>query len=162
MRETRERGAGTLAKFTAEQAHAFVEIQQLINDWGYELDVNNGKHIANVITEDCTYVVRGGERAGRAAVEKFYADRLAQLSAGDGVPVHRHALTNLRVIFKSASEASIVFNLIYFSTMGIAAGADHADPAAYADVRMNCRRGTDGDWRISRFESEQAFRRVAK
>jgi uncharacterized protein (TIGR02246 family) len=153
---------GTLAKFTAEQAHAVVEIQQLINDWGYELDVNNGKRIADVITEDCVYVVRGGERAGRAAVIKFYADRLATLAAGAGVPVHRHALSNLRVTFKSSSEAAIVFNLTYFSAMGMASGTDHADPAAYADVRMNVRRAADGDWRISRFESEQAFRRVAK
>jgi uncharacterized protein (TIGR02246 family) len=151
-----------LAKFTAEQAHSVVEIQQLINDWGYELDVNNGKHIADVITDDCVYVVRGGERAGREAVIKFYADRLAQLAAGGGVPVQRHALVNLRVMFKSSSEASIVFNLIYFSSMGMASGTDHADPAAYADVRMNVRRLADGDWRISRFDSNQSFRRVAK
>lgn len=151
-----------MAKFTAAQAHAVVEIQQLINDWGYELDVNNGKNVADLVTEDCTYVVRGGNREGRAAVVKFYADRLAQLAAGAGVPIHRHALCNLRVSFKSDSEVSILFNLLYFSTLGMASGQDQADPAAYADVRMNCRRDTDGHWRISRFESNQSFRRVPK
>jgi uncharacterized protein (TIGR02246 family) len=153
----------TLARFTAEQACAVVEIQQLINDWGYELDIHNGKNVADLITEDCVYVVRGGERKGRAAVVQFYAERLAQLAATpEGVPVHRHALINLRTTFRSADEAAIAFNLIYFSTLGVAAGQDHADPASYADVRMVCRREADGHWRIARFESEQSFRRVLK
>jgi ketosteroid isomerase-like protein len=152
-----------VARFTAEQAHAVVEIQQLINDWGYELDVHNGQRIADLVTEDCTYAVRGGGREGRAAVVQFYADRLAQLAATkEGVPEHRHALSNLRVSFHSISEASITFNLTYFSTMSMASGADHADPAAYADVRMVCRRDADEHWRIRKFDSNQVFRRVAK
>jgi uncharacterized protein (TIGR02246 family) len=152
-----------LARFTAVQAHAVVEIQQLINDWGYELDLHNGKNIADLVTEDCTYVVRGGARTGRAAVVQFYAERLAELAATpEGVPTHRHALANLRVGFRSDVEAAITFNLIYFSTLGMASGADHADPASYADVRMDCRRDSDGHWRIARFDSNQSFRRVVK
>lgn len=153
----------TLAKFTAEQAQAVVEIQQLINDWGYELDLENGRNIADLVTEDCVYVVGGTPRTGRAAVVQFYAERLARLAATpEGVPVHRHALCNLRVSFSAATQASIAFNLIYFSTMGQAAGVDHADPASYADVRIDVRRDADGHWRIARFDSNQAFRRVAK
>jgi ketosteroid isomerase-like protein len=152
-----------LAKFTAEQARAVVEIQQLIHDWGYDLDLYNGEHIADVVTEDCTYVVGGAPREGRAAVVQFYIDRKARLAATpEGVPVHRHALSNLRVSFQSDTLASITFNLIYFSTLGMASGADHADPASYADVRMDCRRDADGHWRIARFESNQAFRRVVR
>ena len=64
-----------MAKFTAEQAHAVVEIQQLINDWGYELDLNNGQTIADLVTEDCVYVVGGAPREGRAGVVRFYAER---------------------------------------------------------------------------------------
>lgn len=152
-----------MARFTAEQACAVVEIQQLIHDWGYELDLHNGQNIADLVTEDCTYVVGGVPREGRAGVIKFYAERLARLAATpEGVPIHRHALSNLRVSFSSTDTASITFNLIYFSTLGMAAGADHADPASYADVRMDCRRDPDGHWRISRFDSNQAFRRVLK
>lgn len=152
-----------MARFTAEQAQAVVEIQQLINDWGFELDLENGKNIADLVTEDCVYVVGGTPREGRASVVQFYADRLARLAATpEGVPVHRHALSNLRVSFKAAAEASITFNLIYFSTMGIAAHVEHADPASYADVRMDVRRDADGHWRIARFDSNQAFRRVVK
>jgi ketosteroid isomerase-like protein len=151
-----------LAKFTAEQAHAVVEIQELINDWGYELDVDNGRNIADLVTEDVVYAVRGGTTQGRAGVVKFYADRLTQLSAGAGVPTHRHSLANLRVVFSSATDAAIFFNLTYFSTMGQASGAEHADPAAYADVRMKVRRDPDGHWRIALFDSNQVFRRVIK
>ena len=152
-----------MARFTAEQSPAVVEIQQLINDWGFELDFNNGGRIAEVVTEDCVYVLGGAPKEGRAAIVQFYADRLARLSATpEGVPVHRHALCNLRVDFESEGLASITFNLIYFSTLGMTSGVDHADPASYADVRMNCRRESDSHWRIARFDSNQAFRRVVK
>jgi ketosteroid isomerase-like protein len=152
-----------LARFTAEQARAVVEIQQLINDWGYELDIHNGRNIADLVTEDCAYVVGGSPRSGRAEVVKFYADREARLAAPpEGVPIHRHALANLRTSFRSDADASITFNLIYFSTLGMASGVEHADPALYADVRMDVRRDPDGHWRIARFDSNQVFRRVAK
>lgn len=146
-----------------EQSLAIASVQQLINDWAYELDVNNGLHIAGLVTEDCRYVVGGTPREGRPAVEKFYSDRLERLSAQpDGVPTQRHMLSNLRVSFRSATDVSITFSLLYFTTAGMSSGLNHADPAATADVRMDCRRDADGEWRISAFDSGQAFRRVPK
>lgn len=150
-----------VAKFDMEQAAAVVAVQQLINDWAHELDIHNGQRITELITEDCAYTVGGVLRQGHAAVAQFYKDRLARLSAQpEGVPIHRHALSGLRVTFRSADEVSISFGLIYFTTAGMASKTDHADPASVADVRMDCRRETDGHWRISAFDSEQVFRRV--
>lgn len=150
-----------MAKFSVEQALARAEVQELINEWAHELDVHNGLHIAGLVTEDCVYIVGGTPRNGRAAVEKFYQDRLARLSAQpEGVPTQRHTLSNLRVRFGSHAEASITFSLVYFTTAGMASGLNHADPAAVADVRMDCRRGDDGHWRIAKFDSNQTFRRV--
>jgi ketosteroid isomerase-like protein len=150
-----------VAKFNMEQAVAFTAVQQLINDWGYELDVNNGLHISGLVTEDCVYVVGGATRQGRPAVEKFYQERLERLSARpEGLPTQRHAISNLRVAFRSAGEVSITFTLIYFTTAGMASGVNHADPAAVADVRMECRRDSDGEWKIAKFDSNQTFRRV--
>jgi ketosteroid isomerase-like protein len=149
-----------VAKFNTEQALAVIEIQQLINDWAQELDIHNGLHITDLVTEDCSYNVGGG-REGRAAIEKFYQERLERLSATpSGVPVHRHALSNLRVTFRTIGDASITFSLVYFTTAGMTSGINHADPAAVADVRMDCRRDTDGHWRIAKFDSNQTFRRV--
>ena len=144
-----------------EQAVAVVAVQQLINDWAHELDIHNGQHITDLITEDCVYAVGGEPRQGHAAVAKFYQDRLARLAAQpEGVPIHRHALSGLRVDFRSADEVSISFGLVYFTTAGMASGVNHADPASVADVRMDCRREADGHWRIARFDSNQVFRRV--
>lgn len=150
-----------MAKFTTEQALSVVAVQQLIHDWAQELDIHNGQNIADLVTEDCSYMGRGTELKGRAAVIKFYKDRLEQLSATPaGVPIHRHTLSNLRVEFQSADKVSITFTLLYFTTAGMASGLNHADPAAVADVRMNCRCDTDGHWRIAKFDSNQTFRRV--
>ena len=150
-----------MAKFTIEQALVVAEVQQLINDWARELDVNNGLQIADLVTEDCLYVVGGNEHRGRPLVAKFYNDRLARLSAQpQGVPTQRHTLSNLRVDFRATDEVSITFSLVYFTTAGMASGLNHADPAAVADVRMECRRDSDGEWRIAKFDSNQTFRRV--
>ncbi len=150
-----------VANFTQEQALAVSSVQQLINDWAYELDVNNGLQISGLVTEDCTYIVGGATREGRANVEKFYQERMVRLSAQPGsVPTQRHTLSNLRVSFRSATDMSITFTLVYFTTAGMKSGLNHADPAAVADVRMNCRRDKDGEWRISMFDSNQTFKRV--
>ena len=65
-----------MAKLNMDQALAVNEVQQLINDWAYELDVNQGLEIANLLTEDCIYSVRGAPVNGRAAVVQFYKGRL--------------------------------------------------------------------------------------
>lgn len=151
-----------MAKFTADQAHAYVEIQQLAHDWAFELDHHNGLHIAELVTNDVIYVLGGSPRTGREAVIQFYKDRLARLGATpEGVPIHRHALANLRVHFRNHAEASITFNLIYFSTAGHPKGTDQTDVSLYADVRMDVRRDEDGHWRIAMFDSNPSFRRVA-
>ena len=150
-----------MAKLSMEQMLIVGEVQQLINDWAYELDVNNGRGISSLVTEDCVYSVRGAPLKGRAAVEKFYRDRLESLSAlPTGVPTQRHTLSNLRISFRSPNEVSITFSLVYFTTAGMASGLNHADPAAVADVRMDCRRDDDGQWLIAMFDSNQTFRRV--
>jgi len=147
-----------MAKFSTEQAASAAAINQLINDWAYELDVNNGINIAGMVTEQCDYTVRGVARTSRGEVEKFYAGRLASFSGTPaGVPTQRHALSNLRVSFNSADDAAITFTLVYYTTAGMSSGLGHADPAAVADVRMNVHRGADGDWLISMFDSAQIF-----
>jgi ketosteroid isomerase-like protein len=150
-----------VANLNAEQALAVASVQQLIHDWAHELDINNGLNVRGLVTEDCTYVLGGTPRQGRADVEKFYRERLARLSAQpDGVPTQRHILSNLRVSFRSPTDVSITFSLVYFTTAGMKSGLNHADPAAVADVRMDCRQDSDGEWRIAKFDSNQTFKRV--
>lgn len=149
-----------MAKLNIEQALAVNEVQQLINDWAYGLDVNNGLEIANLVTEDCVYSVRGSPVKGRTAVVHFYKGRLEALSAQvTGVPTQRHTISNLRVGFRSIDEVSITFTLLFFTTAGSENGLNSTEPGAVADVRMDCRRGSDGEWRIAKFDSNQTFRR---
>ncbi|MDE2597540.1 MAG: nuclear transport factor 2 family protein [Sphingomonadales bacterium] len=152
-----------MARFTPEQVHSIVEINQLISDWAVEMDIANGTGMADLLTDDVNYTVRGIARIGKAEVVKFYEGRLAELGATPaGVPVHRHALCNLRVAFRSAGDAGITFSLIYFTEMVKGLGADCADPFSYADVVMDVRREGDGHWRISRFDSVPTFVRQPK
>lgn len=149
-----------MAKLSMDQAVAVCEVQQLINDWAHELDVNNGLHIAQLLTEDCIYSVRGAPVIGRAAVAQFYKGRLETLSAqASGVPTQRHTISNLRAGFLGADKVSITFTLLFFTTAGHVDGLSHTEPAAVADVRMDCQRGGDGEWRIAKFDSNQTFRR---
>jgi uncharacterized protein (TIGR02246 family) len=149
-----------MAKFDIEQTMAWVAIQQLINDWGYELDVNNGLNIADLVTEECSYTVRAVARKSRTEVAAFYKARIGEFP--NGPPVQRHVQTNLRVQFKSADSASITFTLVYFTMAMVAAGADPADPTAVADVIMDVMRCDDGHWRIAMFDSVQSLVRGAK
>lgn len=144
-----------MARFTMEETMAWIAIQQLINEWGAELDVNNGLNIGDLVTENCAYTVRGVERKSRTEVEAFYKGRLAEFP--DGPPVQRHVQTNLVVTFISADEAAISFTLVYFTTAIVAAGASEADPCAVADVKMTCHRDVDGHWRIEKFDSAQSL-----
>ena len=76
-----------MTKFSLEQALGITSVQQLINNWAHELDMHNGLHISELVTADCIYVVGGAPRQGRAAVEKYYQERLERLSAQpEGVP----------------------------------------------------------------------------
>lgn len=152
-----------MAKFDASQAADVLAVQQVIHEWASELDVNNGVEIAQYLTDDCRYTVRGGQRTSSAAVTEFYKGRIAEFEATpDGVPIHRHALSNMRVYFNGPNEATAQFGLVYFSAVVKGLGADIADPFSFADVSMDCRRCADGHWRISRFDSQRVFVRTAK
>jgi ketosteroid isomerase-like protein len=151
-----------MAKFDMEQTMAVVAVTQLMSQWAGELDQHNGANIGDYVTEDCVYIVGGAPREGRAAVKKFYGDRLERLSKEGPMPTMRHNISNLIFTFKSPTEIKVDLTLVFFTTMGVAAGPEHSDPAAVADVWMEARKGADGEWLISRNASNQCFRRPAE
>ena len=152
-----------MAKFTTEQATAVAAITQVINEWGDELDKNNGLSMreADVLSADVQYNVGGQWREGLDAVCAFYNGRAEQHAAGAGIPVMRHIISNFRVSFTSESQADADYLLLFFNKVGTPPFLDYCDPIALADVRMKCRRDDDGHWRISRFDSGQIFIRGA-
>lgn len=150
-----------MASFSVEQAAAVAAIQQVINEWGDELDRNDGLSMitSDVLTEDCRYNVGGEWREGRAAAAQFYKERKPRLEAQGGAPVMRHIISNYRVSFTSEAEAKVGFLLLFFAKVGTPPFTDYCDPMAVADVRMECRLDADGEWRIALFDSGQIFRR---
>lgn len=150
-----------MAKFNTDQLAAVAAIQQVINEWGDELDQNNGLTIteANILTDDVRYNVGGTWREGLTEVGKFYVGRKEQLEAQGGMPVMRHIISNYRISFASADHAKVGFLLVFFAATGTAPFTDYCDPLAVADVQMECRRDSTGEWRISLFDSGQIFRR---
>jgi len=149
-----------MAKFTTQQAADVIAIQQVINEWGDELDQNSGLKIteSDVLTEDCRYNVGGEWREGRAAAAQFYVERWDRLAAAGGAPVMRHLHTNFRTTFTSADTAETRFMLLFFAKVGTPPFDGYCDPLAVAEVRMETRREPDGEWRISLFDSFQTFR----
>lgn len=148
-----------MAKFTAEQAHAVIEIQQLINEWGYqELDLNNGLNMGALVTEDCAYGTMAHTHHGKAEIEAFYRARFDRLSAASStIPQMRHLNSNLCVDFIGPDEAKVIFCLSFFTAEGT--GSTVPEVVAVADVRMEVRRESDGHWRISKNDSNQPFKR---
>lgn len=147
-----------MAKFSSDEALAVVAVQQLINDWAYDLDFHANLHVGNVVTDDVAYNVGGALRQGRAAVEGFYADRREKLkNSADSNPVIRHINTNFRTSFVSRDEVKVTFSLLFYSTE--VKGFNPTDVIAVADVWMTCRRGSDGDWKIAKFDSTQPLKR---
>jgi hypothetical protein len=159
--EAKSGGRGSVAKFSAAQAADVAAIQQVINEWGNELDQNDGLTMreADVLTEDCRYNVGGAWREGLVATLGFYNERKPRLEAQGGAPVMRHIISNFRVAFSSENDAKVNFLLLFFAKVGTPPFTGYCDPLAVADVRMECRREGDGEWRISLFDSGQIFRR---
>jgi len=148
-----------VAKFTPEQAADVLAIKQVIYEWGDELDMNNGLSIlqSGVLADDVRYFVGGEWREGKDAVAAFYQSRKAAL--GENAPVMRHIISSLRVSFENADHARIGYLLVFFAKAGTPPFDGYCDPLAVADVKMECTRGADGEWRISLFDSGQIFRR---
>lgn len=150
-----------MAKFNTDQLAAVAAIQQVINEWGNELDQNDGLRIAeaDILTDDVRYNVGGVWREGLAEVGKFYEERRERLEAQGGAPVMRHIISNFRIAFVADDRAEVDFLLVFFAATGTPPFTDYCDPLAVADVHMECRRDSAGEWRISAFDSGQIFRR---
>jgi hypothetical protein len=150
-----------MAKFTSDEAAAVAAIHQVINDWGYELDTNGGLALAeaDVLADDCRYLIGGEWREGAKAVVRYYRERWDRLQAGGGVPVIRMLFSNFRIGFASQDQADVTLLLQSFAGVGHPPFIGHCDASALADVQIHCRRGIDGHWRIARYEGHHIFER---
>lgn len=150
-----------MAKFTPEQAADVLAVKQVIYEWGDELDMNNGLTMRerDCLAGDVRYFVGGEWREGLDAVAAFYRGRAEAMRAGAGLMTMRHIITSLRVSFDDDDHARVGYLLVFFAALGDGPFDKYCDPLAVADVKMECRRDPDGEWRITLFNSGQIFKR---
>ncbi|MCE7795214.1 nuclear transport factor 2 family protein [Sphingobium sufflavum] len=143
----------------AHNAVSVLQIHQLVADWCEDLDRNNCSGIQNFCTEDVEYLVGGVAHRGRDAVAAFYAARNERVAKHqrDGVRTQRHSVSNFRVAFRDADNASITFLLVNYSAEGPAPALNLVGPTIIADSRFDVRRTADGEWRIALFDSKPTF-----
>lgn len=148
-----------MPKFDQDAAIKSAALNQLIAEWGYELDFNGGLTMPRLCTEDCRYFVGGTLYSGHAAVQKFYTDRgeRVRTQQKDGVRTQRHTISNLRLSFPAVDYAHVTFLLVNYSAEGKAPALNLIGPTIIADCRMECRLESDGDWRIALFDSTPVF-----
>ena len=148
-----------MARFDQEAAGAVAELQQLVNDWGYELDMNDCKGVPELCTGDCNYIVGGNSHRGPAAIARFYAARNERVRTQqkDGVRTQRHTISNFRVSFRDRHNASLTFLLVNYSAEGKAPVLNLVGPTIIADCQFKCRREPGGEWRIAEFNSQPVF-----
>lgn len=142
-------------------AQTFASITQLMNEWAHEVDTNYGQTMAeaDLLTPDCRCKLEGKWISGLEAIAAFYKARFASIQPAGPAPIIRQLLSNFRIMPTGRNEALVGFNLLLFVQVGTVPFTDYCDPVEVADVRANCRRGTDGFWRISMLDSDRIFRR---
>ncbi|MFD2431862.1 hypothetical protein ACFSUK_34765 [Sphingobium scionense] len=97
-----------MPRFTAETAIAALEIEQLVIEWGYDLDLNGGMNVAPLCTDDCHYLVGGTLHQGHGPITAFYTARNERVATQqkDGVRTQRHTITNMRIQFLPPTMAA--------------------------------------------------------
>jgi SnoaL-like domain len=75
-----------------EMQRAWLAIHQLVSDFAYSIDMENGERTAELFTEDGWYESDDRRSTGRAAIREAYRRRAAR-----GPRTSRHIFTNLRI-----------------------------------------------------------------
>lgn len=147
-----------MRKFDMEKAIIAIELEQLLNDFGAELDFNDGHNITRFYAEDGIFVAGAVTHKGHAEIAKFYADRNERVRTQqkDGARTGRHTFLNVRVFPESADRARILYTTVHYSGEG-KPPLPLTGPSIVSDCRVDCVRGADGDWRIAAFVPEPVF-----
>jgi hypothetical protein len=106
---------------------AWLAIHQLVADFAYSVDVENGKSTPELFTEDGWYESDAGRSTGRDAIRLAYQRR-----AERGARTSRHLFTNLRIRHLDGSLYEGNSVLLLFAEDGESPSS--ADPLLVADV----------------------------
>ncbi len=143
-----------------ERAAIVIELQQMLFDFGHEIDAHQGRDITDFYAEDGVWVLGTQTLTGHAALREFYTryyERVAR-EQKDGQRQLLHAFTNVRVtVADDGASAAIDFFNLNFSAEGARPASGPIMPTMIVECRMECRREADGVWRIARFTGTPQF-----
>jgi hypothetical protein len=149
-----------MRRLTAETLAITVELQQMLYDFGHEIDVRCGEGIADYYCADGAFVVGDVRYEGHAAIEAFYvAEReRIRITMKDGQRQLFHAFVNPRVLIADdRRHATILSTNINFSDEGARPIAGPIAANLIVDCRLDCRLEDDGQWRIAEFSADIRF-----
>lgn len=140
-----------MRRFSAEQALAMIELEQVLIDYWHEIDTNAGRNAADFYTPDCTARIGPMEIEGSDGVARYYTDRAARaIDASGAVRLGRHCFANLRIAF-AGEEAELRFTLVSYAGFGAPPILDGTMPVSVSCGTIACRRDEAGDWRFARY-----------
>ena len=148
-----------MRKFNAQTAIATIELEQLVTDYFWDVDMTGGRDAPLYYTEDCIAEVGKLNFKGHDGVKKFYQDRLDSIhkTQKDGVRTSRHVVTGIQVIFENEKRATVNFLVSTFAASGKPPLPDSTLVVAVSDSRFECRLDDDGHWRIMGFYGGPIF-----
>jgi hypothetical protein len=129
------------------------EIEQLLLDYWWEVDLRWGERAHEFFTEDGVFRNSVGRaRIGRDSIQEFYSGRHAR-----GPRVVRHVVSNLRVE-PPAEDGTVTSRWILQIFASDGAPPLPSEPAILlADVTDVCRRDAQGRWRYASRQIDGLF-----
>jgi hypothetical protein len=114
-----------------------------------DVDIDGGRNAHTFYTSDGALVVGHNRFEGPAEIRAFYDWRRRQAAGSvSGATTTRHLVSNLLVNAGAEGDASMVGIVSLYG--GVARGhtAQSKPPILMADLRGDCRREADGQWRF--------------
>jgi hypothetical protein len=148
-----------MRRFDPETALAKIELEQMVFDYWREVDANGGRDIAGFFAEDGAAFMGPQTFEGHAGVTKFYEGRRESLRAqyGDVQRTSSHTVANLRISFENNTRAVADFLVVTYAANGKTPVLDATVPVSIGEVRFECRREADEQWRITAFRGSPLF-----
>lgn len=146
-----------MSRFKGERAADALDLQQLVAEYCFELDLTGGLDSYRFFTADGRLEVGKMAFQGHDAMKAFYRDLVAQATAGGAARTTRHLFGNLRIAFDGADRATLDFIMQNFSSAGAPPVFGATTPTIVSDCRFQCRREDDGGWRIAEFTGAPIF-----
>ena len=131
----------------------------MVADYFHTLDMEGGIAAIDFFTEDVVVDVGKMSCSGRAEMARHYQAREERIlhEQQSGVRTGRHGPVNFRVVFPATDRATISVLVVTFSGGGEPPLPNATTPSVVTDVRLECRRETDGQWRIFQYDGAPIF-----